>query len=113
MLVYSIAPCLLFALFILCHLLELAVPGMWAIGWFFFLGFATVLCAYRIQVRGKYEIEGSAVEDFLAGLFYPACALQVRMKNIPLGLFSSHVSLIVGSDYGRPDGHRQEGQRRR
>ena len=50
---------------------------MWAIAWFFFLGFVTMMTAYRIEIRERYGINGNAAEDFFASCFYPACALQV------------------------------------
>ena len=74
---FCIPACGMFGLFILCHILEAAVTGMWAIAWFFFLGFVTMMTAYRIEIRERYGINGNAAEDFFASCFYPACALQV------------------------------------
>ena len=55
---------------------------MWAIAWFFFLGFVTMMTAYRIEIRERYGINGNAAEDFFASCFYPACALQVIYSAI-------------------------------
>ena len=78
---FCIPACGMFGLFILCHILEAAVTGMWAIAWFFFLGFVTMMTAYRIEIRERYGINGNAAEDFFASCFYPACALQVMKRK--------------------------------
>ena len=72
----------LFGLFILCHILEALVTGMWAIAWIFFLGFITMMTYYRIEIRRRCGISGNAVEDFFASCFYPACALQVVCQTV-------------------------------
>lgn len=73
-----IAGVAMFALFILFHLLQLVFNGSWAIAWFFYLGFGTIMCSVRIRVRELFEINGNAFEDlFAALLMYPACALQM------------------------------------
>ncbi len=39
-----------FGLFILFHILELSFNGAWAIAWFWYIGFSTIMTAVRIQV---------------------------------------------------------------
>ena len=75
--VYAIPIVSVFGLFILCHILELVISGMWAIAWFFFLCFVATMTSYRIQTRERYGIDGHPAEDFFVSCFYPACALQV------------------------------------
>lgn len=75
---YAIAPTICMVLWIIFHLAEVGVNGMWAIGWFFYLCFATLLASVRIQVRERFEIIGNPFEDFFAALFlYPNVALQM------------------------------------
>merc|ERR1711976_557600 len=42
--------------------------GLWAIGWVFFVAFASVVAALRYQVRQLHNIGGNCVEDFFACL---------------------------------------------
>jgi len=82
---YAIAPVTFFVAFIVLHIAEVGVDGCWAIAWFFYLGFATVLTSVRIQCRDRFVINGNAFEDFFASLFfYPNVALQLdeTTKNI-------------------------------
>ena len=69
---YAIVTVPLFLGFILCHILELALAGMWAIGWFFYLGFASVITAVRIKARDLGKINGNVWEDFFSSLFFYA-----------------------------------------
>jgi len=84
---YAIAPVTFFVAFVLLHFAELAVDGCWAIAWFFYLGFVTVLTAVRIQCRERFFINGNAFEDFFASLFfYPNVALQLDESTKNIGL---------------------------
>ena len=74
---YAIPIASAFGLFILCHILELVISGMWAVAWFFFLCFVATMTSYRIQTRERYGIDGHPAEDFFVSCFYPACVLQV------------------------------------
>ena len=74
-----------FGLFILFQVLELAFSGSWAIGWFWYLGFATILTSLRISIRSKFDINGNVSEDFFCSLiFYPCCALQMDLTTAEL-----------------------------
>lgn len=65
-------------LFFLFHFLQLAFDGAWAIAWFFYLCLTTIMTAYRIQVRERYNIIGNPCEDFFACWFYPCAAIQME-----------------------------------
>ena len=56
---YTIAPGISFVLFIIMHIAEFATSGstgLWAIGWFFYLCFATIMASVRLQCRDRYSI---------------------------------------------------------
>jgi len=75
---YAIAPIISIALWIIFHFAEIGVSGCWAIAWFFYLCFVTIMTAVRIQVRERFDIIGNPFEDFFASLFlYPNVALQM------------------------------------
>lgn len=86
---YAIPSVTFFLLFILFHFLELACSGCWAIAWFFYLCFATMMASVRIQVREHFGIVGNPFEDFFAALFlYPNTAVQMdkTTENMQLEL---------------------------
>ena len=75
---YAIAPTTSLVLFVIFMFAELGVNGMWAIAWFFYLCFATMMASVRIQVRERFDIIGNPFEDFFSSLFlYPNVALQM------------------------------------
>ena len=75
---YSIFPCILFCLFIVLYVLQISVDGTWAMAWFFYLCFTTLLSMARSSVRAEFDVSGSFAEDFLAATFaYPLCAVQL------------------------------------
>ena len=79
---YAIPSVIAFLLFILLHLLELAVPGCWAIAWFFYLCFTFHVTAVRIKTREIYGIIGNASEDFFSAMtLYPNVALQLDLTT--------------------------------
>ncbi len=70
---------------VLFHILQAAFDGGWAFGWFFYLCFASIATAIRLQLRGRLDIKGNVWEDFFSALiFYPCCALQVKKKYFSL-----------------------------
>ena len=76
------APILFFHLETLFHLIEIAVPGCWAIAWFFYLCFACQVTAVRIKTREIYDIIGNASEDFFASMIlYPNVATQLDLTT--------------------------------
>ena len=79
---YAIPTVGLFSLFIIFHLIEIAVPGCWAIAWFFYLCFACQVTAVRIKTREIYDIIGNASEDFFASMIlYPNVATQLDLTT--------------------------------
>ena len=79
---YAIPSVIAFFLFILFHLLELAIPGCWAIAWFFYLCFTCQVTAVRIKTREIYGIIGNASEDFFSAMIlYPNVAVQLDLTT--------------------------------
>ena len=79
---YAIPSVGLFLLFILFHLLELAIPGCWSIAWFFYLCFTCQITAVRIRTREIHSIIGNASEDFFSAMFlYPNVATQLDLTT--------------------------------
>merc|ERR1712080_358772 len=79
---YAISSIGLFSLFIIFHLVELVVPGCWAIAWFFYLCFTCHVTATRIKTREIYDIIGNASEDFFAAMIlYPNVATQLDLTT--------------------------------
>ena len=79
---YAIPSVGLFSLFIFFHLLELAIPGCWAIAWFFYLCFTCQITAIRIKTREIYDIIGNASEDlFSAMILYPLVVTQLDLTT--------------------------------
>ena len=69
-----------FWLFVIFHCLQLTFNGAWAFAWFWYLGFASIMTAVRLQLRERLSIPGNIWEDFFGSLFlYPCCALQVTV----------------------------------
>jgi len=79
---YAIPSVGLFTLFIFFHLLDFAIPGCWAIGWFFYLCFTCQITAIRIKTREIYDIIGNASEDlFSAMILYPLVVTQLDLTT--------------------------------
>ena len=79
---YAIPSVGLFSLFILFHILELAVPGCWSIAWFFYLCFTCQITAVRIKTRELHNINGNASEDFFSAMIlYPNVATQLDLTT--------------------------------
>ena len=79
---YAIPSVTLFLLFIGFHVVELFVPGCWAIAWFFYLLFACQIAAVRIRTRELYGIPGNAIEDFFASMIlYPNVTTQLDLTT--------------------------------
>ena len=73
-----------FLLFVLLHLLELAVSGCWALAWVAYIAFCCGVAGVRARVRAVLNIPGSALEDLgLALVLYPAVALQMDRSTLP------------------------------
>ena len=79
---FAIPTVALFSLFIMFHLIELAIPGCWAIAWFFYLCFTCQITAVRIRTRDIYGIIGNPSEDFFSALIlYPNVATQLDLTT--------------------------------
>ena len=101
---YAIAPTICMVLWIIFHFAEIGVNGMWAIGWFFYLCFATLLASVRIQVRERFEIIGNPFEDFFAALFlYPNVALQMdkTTENLVQKKKKSNMEMTMDPENGK------------
>jgi hypothetical protein len=60
------------------------VSYAWAMGWVFFVGFASVITMLRMDTRLKSNIRGNILEDFFAALFFYWQALP-QMVVQPVG----------------------------
>ena len=96
---YAIPAASAFGLFILCHIAELFVSGMWAVAWFFFLCFVAMMTSCRIQTRERYGIDGHPAEDFFVSCFYPACAVQVSWTTLQMCKFHMPLNIPSHSSY--------------
>ena len=54
---FAFASVTTFALAVLFWVLQTAFDGSWAIGWFFYLCFATMMTAVRIQVQYLFRLQ--------------------------------------------------------
>ena len=78
---YTIAPGISFVLFIIMHIAEFATAGstgLWAIGWFFYLCFATIMASVRLQCRDRYSFTVWKLRFFLSIRFY----VKLILKNL-------------------------------
>jgi Cys-rich protein (TIGR01571 family) len=67
--------------FIACAIVQVAVRDMFAISWTLYIFFGFVTMAMRVEMRTKYNIWGSLVEDFWLGLTMPTfCLAQMKMQ---------------------------------
>ena len=68
-------------------ILEIEIPGCYAIGWICYIAFATLVTSFRASVRAEYDINGNPVEDFFACLLvYPSVAIQLETAPEKHGL---------------------------
>eukprot|EP00088_Acartia_fossae_P056450 TRINITY_DN6574_c0_g1_i10.p1 TRINITY_DN6574_c0_g1~~TRINITY_DN6574_c0_g1_i10.p1 ORF type:complete len:871 (-),score=132.30 TRINITY_DN6574_c0_g1_i10:960-3572(-) len=69
---------LLLALFVILHILEVGVPGCYALAWVSYIAFAFSVSVVRQAARQKLDIQGNILEDFCVSLFlYPSVVLQI------------------------------------
>lgn len=72
---------------IILMICEVAVQGMYAIAWVFFIAFVTCVTYVRHEVRAQRGINGNPIEDFFAALFlYPSVAIQMEMVSDKKGM---------------------------
>ena len=75
---YSIFSVGLFSLWIGLLIVNFWVPGVWAIGWFFYMFFVYQVTSVRLRTRELYGITGNGSEDLFASMFlYPFIATQL------------------------------------
>jgi len=68
----------LYILFVACHCGQVAVDGLWAIGWDVYVAVAFAVATVRQQVRIVKSIEGNLLQDFfLSLLFLPNVTVQM------------------------------------
>lgn len=73
-------------LFIVLHICEIQVKGLYAVGWAFFLLFVTFVAIARHTVRMYHQMNGNVAEDFFCALFlYPAVATQLEYAMLAGG----------------------------
>jgi len=66
-------------LFVAFHLLNLAVPGCWALAWICFIAHGSGVAMVRMKTRNFFAIPGHPLEDLCLGLLlYPSVALQLE-----------------------------------
>lgn len=64
---------------ILLQVLDTYIPGCWAMAWFCYLSFVTIIAGIRGNVRDTHCINGNAFEDWFACLFlYPCVGVQLE-----------------------------------
>ena len=88
---YTIAPGISFVLFIIMHIAEFATTGstgLWAIGWFFYLCFATIMASVRLQCRDRYSFTVWKFKNFYAS--------QI-LRETNFGEFRSCITAIFGA----------------
>ena len=74
-------------LWVVLHIAEIEVAGLFAVGWVAYLGFILLLTIARYGVRSHFGINGNPVEDFFATLvLYPSVAIQLDHAFDKLGL---------------------------
>jgi len=72
-----------FLLFVLLHLLELAVSGCWALALVTYIAFCCGVAGVRCRARAALNIPGTALEDLCLSLvLYPAVALQIDRSTL-------------------------------
>ena len=80
---YGIFSVGLFTLWIGLHIVNIWVPGVWAIAWFFYMFFVCQITSVRLRTRELYGITGNGSEDLFASMIlYPFVATQLDETTI-------------------------------
>ncbi|KAL5263770.1 hypothetical protein ACHWQZ_G004986 [Mnemiopsis leidyi] len=104
--ILAISASLLWLLWIILHIVEIVVPGCYAIAWICYIGFATIITGFRASVRSEFDINGNPVEDFFASLImYPSVAIQLETAPHKHGL----TTLVPQTGYELRNGAGQNG----
>jgi len=83
---YMFLPSLIFfsvllSLFVILHIIEIRVQGLYALAWVAYIIFAFSVSLIRQAAREKLAIPGNIIEDFCISMFlYPSVALQVQIS---------------------------------
>jgi len=68
------------------HVAEASVVHMYVLAWLAYLGFVCILMMTRLEMRQKYNIWGSPVDDIVAAMFaWPLCLAQCEMMAMNNG----------------------------
>ena len=95
---------------IILHIVEIEVPGSYAIAWIFYIGFVTLVASFRSSVRAEYDINGNPLEDFFATLLvYPSVAIQLDTVHKKHGLTTIVPQEPVANGSGATNGHHVNG----
>jgi len=71
-------------MFVLLHILQLAVDGAWALAWISYIAFGSGISIVRSKTRKHLNIAGHPLEDLcLSLLLYPCVALQMEVSTAP------------------------------
>ncbi|XP_063676898.1 uncharacterized protein LOC134813142 [Bolinopsis microptera] len=106
----AIAASVLWLSWITLHIVEIEVPGSYAIAWIFYIGFVTLVASFRSSVRAEYDINGNPLEDFFATLLvYPSVAIQLETVHMKQGLTTIVPQEPVANGNGATNGHHVNG----
>jgi hypothetical protein len=108
----------LYYAFLIFHIAESGTAGMHTIGWLCFLFFLCIVSFNRTEMRYKYNVWGSPVDDFTAAMFmYPFVLAQVQMmgdtdgKDAPLYFQSAdEVIALMGAASTRTSNEEATGE---
>jgi len=80
-LLYAISAQALFLAFFILHICEIGTKNISVIAWLCYFGFTSIIGFARLSMRYKYNIWGSAFEDFIIAItFYPFALAQIVMQ---------------------------------
>jgi len=66
--------------FVVCHILETSVTHAYLVAWLMYFGGICLVVHLRAELRAKYNVWGSAVDDIFASVFLPQFSLsQITM----------------------------------
>ena len=95
---------------IVLQILEVEIPGCYAIGWICYIAFATLVTSFRASVRAEYDINGNPIEDFFACLLvYPSVAIQLETAPEKHGLSTLVPCDTLGMNGAGVNGHHAPG----
>jgi hypothetical protein len=95
--------------FIILQIAEAGTKGMHTLGWLCFLLFCTIVFSARAQLRYKYNVWGSAVDDIVATIFmWPFVLSQMQMMADTDGadapLYFADADIVIADMAAAADG---------